>query len=53
MHIPDPYFYENSILHPVYFRFKTIPTQKGKIGTLICWYQWYPEAARLTALKRS
>jgi N-carbamoylputrescine amidase len=31
--------------------FKTIPTKKGKIGTLICWDQWYPEAARLTALK--
>jgi N-carbamoylputrescine amidase len=30
--------------------FKTIPTKKGKI-TLICWDQWYPEAARLTALQ--
>jgi predicted amidohydrolase len=32
--------------------FKTIP-RKGKIGTLICWDQWYPEAARLTALSGS
>ncbi|MFT5251780.1 MAG: N-carbamoylputrescine amidase [Flavobacteriales bacterium] len=52
MHIPDdPYFYEKFYFTPGDLGFKTIPTQKGKIGTLICWDQWYPEAARLTALK--
>ena len=52
MHIPDdPHFYEKFYFTPGDLGFKTIPTQKGKIGTLICWDQWYPEAARLTALK--
>ncbi len=51
MHIPDdPHFYEKFYFTPGDLGFKTIPTQKGKIGTLICWDQWYPEAARLTAL---
>ena len=52
MHIPDdPHFYEKFYFTPGDLGFKTIPTQKGKIGTLICWDQWYPEAARITALK--
>ena len=52
MHIPDdPLFYEKFYFTPGDLGFKTIPTKKGKIGTLICWDQWYPEAARLTALQ--
>ena len=52
MHIPDdPYFYEKFYFTPGDLGFKTINTEKGKIGTLICWDQWYPEAARLTALQ--
>ncbi|MET6989206.1 carbon-nitrogen hydrolase [Sediminicola arcticus] len=52
MHIPDdPHFYEKFYFTPGDLGFKAIETTKGKIGTLICWDQWYPEAARLTALK--
>lgn len=52
MHIPDdPHFYEKFYFTPGDIGFKTFPTQKGKIGTLICWDQWFPEAARLTALQ--
>jgi len=52
MHIPDdPHFYEKFYFTPGDLGFKTIPTKVGKIGTLICWDQWYPEAARLTALQ--
>lgn len=52
MHIPDdPHFYEKYYFTPGDIGFKTFPTKKGKIGTLICWDQWYPEAARLTALQ--
>ncbi len=52
MHIPDdPHFYEKFYFTPGDLGFKTFPTNKGKIGTLICWDQWYPEAARLTALQ--
>ena len=52
MHIPDdPYFYEKFYFTPGDLGFRAIDTQKGKIGTLICWDQWYPEAARLTALQ--
>ena len=52
MHIPDdPYFYEKFYFTPGDLGFQSIATQKGKIGTLICWDQWYPEAARITALK--
>jgi N-carbamoylputrescine amidase len=47
------FFYEKFYFTPGDLGFKTIPTQKGKIGTLICWDQWYPEAARLTALSGS
>ncbi|WP_372755564.1 carbon-nitrogen hydrolase [Labilibaculum sp.] len=52
MHIPDdPHFYEKFYFTPGDLGFKSITTKKGKIGTLICWDQWYPEAARLTALQ--
>jgi N-carbamoylputrescine amidase len=52
MHIPDdPHFYEKFYFTPGDLGFKAFSTQKGKIGTLICWDQWYPEAARLTALQ--
>ncbi|MEZ5072494.1 MAG: carbon-nitrogen hydrolase [Bacteroidales bacterium] len=52
MHIPDdPAFYEKFYFTPGDRGFQAIDTQKGKIGTLICWDQWYPEAARLTALQ--
>ena len=52
MHIPDdPHFYEKFYFTPGDLGFKSFPTQKGKIGTLICWDQWFPEAARLTALQ--
>lgn len=52
MHIPDdPHFYEKFYFTPGDIGFKTFPTKKGKIGTLICWDQWFPEAARLTALQ--
>jgi N-carbamoylputrescine amidase len=47
MHIPDdPHF--TKFYLPRRFRFQNHPHTKGKIGTLICWDQWYPEAARLT-----
>jgi N-carbamoylputrescine amidase len=52
MHIPDdPHFYEKFYFTPGDIGFKAFPTQKGKIGTLICWDQWFPEAARLTSLQ--
>jgi len=52
MHIPDdPSFYEKFYFTPGDLGFQSISTKKGKIGTLICWDQWYPEAARITALK--
>ena len=52
MHIPDdPHFYEKFYFTPGDIGFKAFPTKKGKIGTLICWDQWFPEAARLTALQ--
>ena len=52
MHIPDdPHFYEKFYFTPGDLGFKAFSTHKGKIGTLICWDQWFPEAARLTALK--
>lgn len=52
MHIPDdPHFYEKFYFTPGDIGFKTFPTKKGNIGTLICWDQWYPEAARLTAMQ--
>jgi len=52
MHIPDdPAFYEKFYFTPGDLGFRAIDTAKGKIGTLICWDQWYPEGARLTALQ--
>ena len=51
MHIPDdPGFYEKFYFTPGDLGFKAIPTAFGKIGALICWDQWYPEAARITTL---
>jgi len=52
MHIPDdPGFYEKFYFTPGDLGFEPIQTSIGKIGVLICWDQWYPEAARLMALK--
>ena len=52
MHIPDdPGFYEKFYFAPGDLGFKTFRTEYGNIGTLVCWDQWYPEAARLTALQ--
>ncbi|HEV2644724.1 MAG TPA: carbon-nitrogen hydrolase, partial [Acidobacteriaceae bacterium] len=51
MHIPDdPLYYEKFYFTPGDLGFRSIPTSNGQVGTLICWDQWYPEAARLTAL---
>ena len=52
MHIPDdPGFYEKFYFTPGDTGFKAWQTRYGKIGVLICWDQWYPEGARLTALQ--
>ncbi|MCB1078393.1 MAG: carbon-nitrogen hydrolase [Verrucomicrobiae bacterium] len=52
MHIPDdPQFYEKFYFTPGDTGFRAWQTRYGKIGVLICWDQWYPEAARITALK--
>ncbi|MDR2789493.1 MAG: carbon-nitrogen hydrolase [Campylobacteraceae bacterium] len=52
MHIPDdPAFYEKFYFTPGDLGFNPIRTSVGKIGLLICWDQWYPEAARIMALK--
>ena len=52
MHIPDdPLFYEKFYFTPGDLGFKAWQTKYGKIGVLICWDQWYPEAARLTAMQ--
>jgi N-carbamoylputrescine amidase len=51
MHIPDdPSYYEKFYFTPGDLDYKTFDTAFGKIGVLICWDQWYPEAARLTSL---
>ena len=51
-HIPDdPGFYEKYYFAPGDLGFQAFDTKFGRIGSLICWDQWYPEAARLTALK--
>jgi N-carbamoylputrescine amidase len=51
MHIPDdPAYYEKFYFSPGDLGFKAFDTKYGCIGTLICWDQWYPEAARLTSL---
>ncbi len=52
MHIPDdPGYYEKYYFTPGDLGYLVFDTQYAKIGVLICWDQWYPEAARLTALK--
>jgi N-carbamoylputrescine amidase len=52
MHIPDdPLFYEKFYFAPGDLGFQAIDVKPGRIGTLICWDQWYPEGARLTALR--
>ncbi len=52
MHIPDdPLFYEKFYFTPGDLGFRAWPTRYGKIGVCVCWDQWYPEAARLTALQ--
>jgi N-carbamoylputrescine amidase len=52
MHIPDdPLFYEKFYFTPGDLGFVAIPTPGTTVGPLICWDQWYPEAARLTALR--
>jgi N-carbamoylputrescine amidase len=52
MHIPDdPLYYEKFYFTPGDLGFRVWRTRYGKIGVLICWDQWYPEAARLTALQ--
>src|SRR5687768_14007454 len=52
MHIPDdPLYYEKFYFTPGDTGFRAFDTTYGKIGVLICWDQWYPEAARLTALQ--
>jgi len=51
MHIPDdPAFYEKFYFTPGDLGFESIQTSVGKLGVLVCWDQWYPEAARLMAL---
>jgi N-carbamoylputrescine amidase len=51
MHIPDdPLFYEKFYFTPGDLGFRSWQTKHAKVGTLVCWDQWYPEAARLTAL---
>jgi N-carbamoylputrescine amidase len=52
MHIPDdPAYYEKFYFTPGDLGYKTFDTKFAKIGVLICWDQWYPEASRLTALQ--
>ena len=51
MHIPDdPCFFEKFYFTPGDTGFKCFPTRYGRVGVLICWDQWFPEAARLTSL---
>ena len=52
MHIPDdPLYHEKFYFTPGDLGFRAFPTRYGKIGVLVCWDQWFPEAARLTALQ--
>ena len=54
MHIPDdPLYYEKFYFTPGDLGFQTHDTKYGKVGALVCWDQWFPEAARLTALSGS
>jgi N-carbamoylputrescine amidase len=51
MHIPDdPQYYEKFYFTPGDLGFRTWKTRFGRVGVLVCWDQWYPEAARLTAM---
>ena len=52
MHIPDdPLYYEKYYFAPGDLGFQAVDTDFGRVGTLVCWDQWYPEGARLTALQ--
>jgi N-carbamoylputrescine amidase len=52
MHIPDdPLYYEKFYFAPGDLGFQAVDTAFGRVGTLVCWDQWYPEGARLTALQ--
>ena len=52
MHIPDdPAYYEKFYFTPGDLGYKSFDTKYGNIGTLVCWDQWYPEAARITSLR--
>jgi N-carbamoylputrescine amidase len=52
MHIPDdPLYYEKYYFTPGDLGFQAVPTRSVTVGPLVCWDQWYPEAARLTALR--
>ena len=52
MHIPDdPLYYEKYYFAPGDLGFQAVDTAYGRVGALVCWDQWYPEAARLTALQ--
>jgi N-carbamoylputrescine amidase len=52
MHIPDdPLYYEKFYFTPGDLGFRSFSTSHGEVGTLVCWDQWYPEAARETALR--
>ncbi|GAC1431800.1 MAG: carbon-nitrogen hydrolase [Terriglobales bacterium] len=52
MHIPDdPLYYEKYYFTPGDLGFRAFDTTVGRVGTLVCWDQWYPEGARLTALQ--
>jgi N-carbamoylputrescine amidase len=52
MHIPDdPLYYEKFYFAPGDLGFQAVDTHVGRVGTLVCWDQWYPEGARLTALQ--
>jgi N-carbamoylputrescine amidase len=52
MHIPDdPLYYEKFYFTPGDLGFRAFDTAVGKIGTLVCWDQWYPEGARITAMQ--
>jgi N-carbamoylputrescine amidase len=52
MHIPDdPLYFEKYYFTPGDLGFRTFATRFGRVGVLVCWDQWYPEAARLTALQ--
>jgi N-carbamoylputrescine amidase len=52
MHIPDdPLYFEKYYFTPGDVGFRAVPTRFGRVGVLVCWDQWFPEAARLTALQ--